>query len=297
MKDYLEGFCEEFDYPQEARLALNDAFCRIYANPSTAEIFDGILKNYETARKISANEMLDGLNLTAKLTDVHEYTVKLLIHILLSRELLRLYAEAGLSRELWHAAMSDLKWKLIECRLVKGVWGTFVADCNWFSRWFDMTRFAFGRLQFEITKFNNEYEKNGLKLNKDSKVINVHIPRTGTPLDHGEVQSAYTAAAEFFKDEFESGHAVFVCSSWLLFPEHESILHDRSNIRKFMSDYDIFSSNFYPETNRSAIWRIFDCPEDTPIELLPETSFVMRAYKDYLKNGGRLGYGVGVFSI
>ena len=76
----------------------------------------------------------------------------------------------------------------------------------------------------------------------------------------------------------------------------EEFLHEKSNIRKFMSDYDIFISDYYPETNRSALWRIFDCSEETPIDEMPETSFIMRAYKDYIKNGGKLGYGVGVFA-
>ena len=296
MKDYLEKFYEEFDYPTEAREALCEGYGKIYENRQAAEIFDKIIKNYEETHKLSAKEMKDDLGVVSEVTGVHDYTVKLLIHICLSRELRAFYAASGLDDELWRAAMSDLKWKLIESHLVKGVWGTFVADGNWFSRWYEMTRFAFCRLQFEIIQFNKEYEKNGLKLDKQSKAVNVHIPRTGTPLNHDEVLKSYAMAAEFFRDEFEGGPVVFTCSSWLLFPEHEKILHEKSNVRKFMSDYDIFISDYYPETNRSALWRIFDCSEETPIDEMPETSFIMRAYKDYIKNGGKLGYGVGVFA-
>lgn len=295
MKTYLESFFHEFDYPQEARDTLNEAYEKIYANAKTAAIFDGILENYDKVHAIKISDMKDGLNLAAELTGVHEYTVKLLIHICLSKTLRALYAERGLDDSLWFGAMSDLKWKLIESHLVKGVWGTFVADWNWFSRWYDLTRFAFGRLQFETIPFNREYEKDGIRLTKESKVINIHIPRTGTPLDHGEILKSYQMAKEFYADEFKDSPMPFFCSSWLLFPEHEKFLHEKSNIRKFMSDFDIFSGNYYPEENKSAIWRVFDCPETTPLSDMPEDSFLKRAYKEYLKNGGKPGYGSGIF--
>ena len=295
MKTYLEKFFEEFDYPTEARQALTNAYEKIYSVPECAAIFDGILNDYEQRREIKFSEMKDGLEEVAKVTGVHDYTVQLLIHICLSKALRGYYAQRGLDDKLWFAAMSDLKWKLIESHIVKGVWGTFVADGNWFSRWYDLTRFAIGRLQFEIIKLNKEYEKDGIKLIKDSKVINIHIPRTGTPLDHDEVTNSYKLAKEFFKDEFKDEPMIFYCSSWLLFPEHEKILHEKSNIRKFMSDFHIFTSAYYPEENKSAIWRIFDCPITDNVDELPEDSFLKRAYKEHLKKGGKLGYGCGIF--
>ena len=295
MRTYLENFYSEFDYPDGARAALDEAYDKIYANERAAEIFDTILSEYKATHAINMADMKEDLNLAAKLSGAHEYTVKLLIHICLSKELRAQYAKRGLDDALWVGAMSDLKWKLIECHLIRGVWGTFVADIGWFSRWYNLTRFAFYRLQFELTTFKNEYEKNGVKLTKDSKAINIHIPRTGTPLDHGEVEKAYAMAKEFYKDEFGDEPMVFVCSSWLLFPENDIILHERSNIRKFMADFDIFSSGYYDEIRDSVFWRIFDCSEDTPMEKVPQDSFVKRAYKVHIEKGGKLGYGTGVF--
>ena len=295
MKKYLEAFCAEFDYSQEARTVLADSYAKILQNKRAAEIFSQILEKYKETRLLNIKDMKDALDEAAELTGVHEYTVKLLIHILLSKTLRAYYREKGLDDALWFGAMSDLKWKLIESHLVRGVWGTFVADGNWFSRWYDLTRFAFGRLQFEIIDFNRDYEKGDKKLTKTSKAINIHIPRTGTPLNHDEILASYAEAKEFFKDEFDGVPTPFCCSSWLLFPEHEKILHEKSNIRKFMSDFDIFFSEYYPETNKSAIWRVFDCSETTPIEDMPEDSFLKRAYKKHLLEGGKLGYGRGVF--
>lgn len=295
MKTYLENFYREFDYPTEAIAVLNSAYDKIYAQQKTAALWDEMLENYSATREISMNYLKPKCDEVTELTGVHDYTTKLLIHICLSKELREYYKEKGLDDSLWYAAMSDLKWKLIESHIVHNVWGTFVADWNWFSRWYNITRLAFCRLQFEIIPFNREYEKDGLKLTKESRVINIHIPRTRTPLDHDEILKSYKMAAEYYKDEFKDEPMIFFCSSWLLFPTHEEILHEKSNIRKFMSDFDIFASAYYPEDNKSALWRIFDCPVTDNIDELPEDSFLKRAYKEYLKKGGTLGYGSGLF--
>ena len=164
MKKYLEDFCAEFDYPEEACEALAGAYDTIFANEKAAETFSQILEDYDKTRLLDFHNIKEQLNEAAELTGVHEYTVKLLIHILLSKTLRKYYAEKGLDDSLWFGAMSDLKWKLIECHIVKDVWGTFVADWNWFSRWYDITRVAIGRLQFEIINFKREYEKETAKM-------------------------------------------------------------------------------------------------------------------------------------
>ena len=295
MKNYLNDFYGEFDYPLEARDALNAAYLAIESDEKALELLNKILDGYTATRTVDNSELIPTCNEIAELAGVSEMTVKLLALICLSRPLRAYYAEKGLEDALWYSAMSDLKWKLIECHLVKGVWGTFVADCGWFSRWYDITRFALGRLQFEIIKFNREYEKDGKRLTPDSKVINVHIPRTGTPLNHDEILASYEQAKKMFADEFTDAPMAFRCSSWLLFPEHRKILHEKSNILKFMSDFDIFAEDYYPEGKNDTYWRIFDCPLETPLKELPEDSFLKRAYKKHLLEGGRLGYGVGVF--
>ena len=296
MRSYIENFCSEFDYPAEATQVMLSAYDKIYENRETAKIWDEILNNYDEKREISMTDLKPKCEAVTEATGVHDYTVKLLVHICLSRTLRAYYKEKGLDDGLWFSAMSDLKWKLIESHLVYDVWGTFVADCNWFSRWYDITRFALGRLQFEIASSNCDYDKNDIKLPKGTKIINVHIPRTGTPLNHDEVLDAYRRAKVVFKDEFKDGEPmIFYCSSWLLFPEHTTILNEKSNILKFMSDYDIFASGYYPDENKSSLWRVFDCPMTVAIDDLPENSFLQRAYKKHLQAGGKRGYGIGLF--
>lgn len=106
---------------------------------------------------------------------------------------------------------TKLKWKMDECKEVYKISGTFVPA--WFDRFFKVERFGLGRLQFELIPFGETYEKNGVSLNPESTVINVHIPRTGTRLDRESAKAAYQMAADFFKDEFGEKPIVFVCWS------------------------------------------------------------------------------------
>ena len=184
MKNYLNSFYAEFDYPSDARVALNEGYDKIYSSPKSAEIFDGIIAGYAESHTLTFSGMKEGLDLASELSGVHIYTVHLLIHICLSKELRAWYAENNLDDALWVGAMSDLKWKLLESNIVKHVWGTFVADGNWFSRWYDLSRFAFCRLQFEIIPFNREYEKNGLKLDFVEKVFDIPFSRSPKSKDN-----------------------------------------------------------------------------------------------------------------
>ena len=189
--------------------------------------------------------------------------------------------------------MCDLKWKLWECKAVKGSWGSFVA--GWFPGFFNLTRFALGRLQFEIVEFDGEYEKDGKKLKKGDKVINVHIPRTLTPLDKKSRDDAYSQAAEFFRNMTDGAPIAFVCSSWLLYPEAEKILPAHSNIRGFMADYDIIRSKVDEEGDYHNMWRLFDMDFTGDFNDYPEDSSLRRAYKKFLLDGNRTGSGYGVF--
>jgi hypothetical protein len=177
--------------------------------------------------------------------------------------------------------------KLEERKAVKGICGSFVAW--WFPGFFSMTRYALGRLQFEIVKFERNYDKNGVKLTPDSRVINVHIPRTGTPMDKESCDKAYAQAREFFKDEVGE-NCPFICYSWLLYPENKNILSPKSNTYRFMSEYDVIES---VNNNGDDLWRLFDTDEKDPNKLPTDSSF-RRAYVEHLKNGGKVGEGLGV---
>ena len=189
---------------------------------------------------------------------------------------------------IFYNTMRDLRYKLEECRLVRGKYGTFVPW--WYKGFFEMKIFALGRLQFEINYTWFDCEVDGKHIPKDTKVLSVHIPRTGTKLEHCLVEDSYRRAADFFKDEFDN--IIFICNSWLLYPWNRSVLKDGSNLAEFYDDFTVVNSGEYH--NYSEVWRLFDCLYDGNPDKLPNDTSLRRAYIDRIKSGKPLGYGTGV---
>lgn len=289
MRDYLNNFMIECDYLDSDREFLLDAFDKIQANDETKKEFERILGVYESNIKCDYyKEILVPAQNAGKLVNVHTYTSGLLIFMCMTKHLKELYIERGISLDIYKNSVLDLRYKLEECKVVRGVIGSFVAW--WFPGFFDLTRFALGRLQFEVSNFGHEYEKNGHKLTKDSKAIGIHIPRDGTPFDEERCIEAYKMAKEFFT-EVEGEEKPFICHSWLLYPKHEEILNHNSNTYKFFSRFDVFES---ADNEGEDLWRLFDTEDRNPDRLPADTSF-RRNYVEHLKKGGLVGWGLGVF--
>ena len=106
-------------------------------------------------------------------------------------------------------------------------------------------------------------------------------------------QKNETLAKEFFRGRLGDVPLAFVCNSWLLFPENENILHEKSNIRKFMARFDITERT--DVDNYDEMSSVFDMDYTGNLEDYPENSFLQKAYKDYLRQGGMPGRGFGVF--
>ena len=291
MKEYLVGFWKEFEYSDDDAAYLLDVYDQIMSNQETEKAWNTLLNCYGQDIRYPWKELMEGADPIADALNIHQYTVHLLLAQCLSHRLRAEYEKQGLGLEMYHNAMLDIRYKLEECKLVRGIVGTFVF--SWFGRFFDVTRFAIGRLQFELIPFGKSYEKNGLVLTPENVVINVHIPRTCTPLDEKSCDEAFKRAKEFYQVRGEIGNpCVFYCSSWLLYPENRSILSPKSNVYKFMERFDVFDHKITPDGND--LWRLFDTDEKNP-DRLPTDTFMRRAYVQHLKNGGRTGTGRGVY--
>jgi len=288
MKNYLISFMNDFSYDEKDAAFLLASYDQIIRNEDTKTLFDQCIARYNEDYLMDINtELLQPAEKECEKIGVHPFTTGLLLYICLSKHLKELYIEKGISLDIFHNSMLDLKYKEEECKLVRNVIGAFTA--NWFAGFFNLTRFALGRLQFEVRKFNREYNKNGHVLTPDSPVINIHIPRTGTPLDKKSCDEAYAMAKEFFKDQVNP--CVFMCSSWLLYPAHLEFLSPKSNVYRFMSEFDIIDSGYCRDDQN--LWRLFDTDEKNP-DRLPTDNFLRKAYVDHLKKGGRTGWGAGI---
>ena len=289
MREYLISFFKEFEYDSKDAECLLGAYDTIAANGAAAGILRDAVSAYEANINLDfEEEILKRAKDISGAAGIHPYTADLLMFICLTKHLKRIYSEKGLDSAIYKNSVLDLKWKLEECKTLRGICGSFVAF--WFPRFFNLKTFALGRLQFEITNIKYDYEKNGVKLTKgESKVINVHIPRTGTSMDKESCDKSYAQAKEFFKNEIGEVCA-FVCHSWLLYPENLNILPSHTNTYRFMSEYDIIDWGY---NEGQDLWRLFDTHEMNP-ERLPTNGSLRRAYVEHLKSGGRVGWGYGI---
>lgn len=289
MKNYLNSFFSEFEYEENDARVLISTYEKIQNSPMASKIFNEALKEYETNIDCDYNAIFDSVDRVADMLYVHEYTAGLLMFICMSRRLKERYLERGISLDVFRESVLDLKYKLEECKLIRSIVGVYPP--SWFFGFFQMKRFAFGRLQFEIIELGYDYKKNGASFNRESKVISVHIPRNKKPLDKESCDEACQIAKEFFKGEYDAPCA-FVCHSWLLYPENEKIIPEKTNIYRFMSRFDIIDSGVYKDNGN--LWRLFDT-EEKNYDKLPTDTSVRRAYVEHLKNGGKTGWGMGIF--
>lgn len=297
MRSYLVTFMTEFDYPAESRTVLLSAFDAIQASPGQAQKWQELMTLYESDYNCNFGSALEACDVIASEIGVHSYTLRLLLFVCWSRRLRVLYREQRLPDQVWVDSVADLKYKLLECRAVKGIWGSFVA--GWFVGFFNLTRFALGRLQYELIQAEGRIPTdpctlNGLILRGDTKLINVHIPRTLTPIDKESCDASFAMAKDFFRDAWIDGKVVFVCSSWLLFPENLNFLPEKSNVRRFMTEFNLVKSGYDESGSYGDMWRLFDMDYTGNFDDYPEDSSLRRAYKAHLKAGGKVGGGTGL---
>lgn len=289
MREYLLNFLRDYEYEPEDIDYLISTYDKVMADKEAAEMWNSAIAMYEENIECTYSKITETADKVGEILCLHEFTLEFLIFACLSKHTAKVYKERGISEEIYKNTMMDLRDKLDECKMVKGVVGIFVP--YWFYGFFALKRFAIGRLQFELKPFGRNYEKDGKVLNEESIVIDTHIPRGRTPLNEEECEKAYKQAAEFFKDQL-NGECAFVCDSWFLFPENKTIMSPNSNIYKFMSRYDVIESKI--DKNRGLLWRVFGT-EEKNLSRLTATNSLQRAYLEHAKAGGKLGTGYGVF--
>lgn len=248
--------------------------------------FENIINCYETN---NFEQCVEDIKNLAQKQNVCAYSAYMLFIICLLPQLFQKYLLKGISEQCFYDTMSDLRYKLEECALVYGEVGTFVP--RWYKGFFEMRIFTLGRLQFEINNTWFDCTINGKFIPKGTKVLSVHIPRTGTKLEHSLVLDSYKQAVDFFKEEFDE-NIIFICNSWLLYPWNREILSNDSNLAKFYDDFTIVSSGEYKDYGE--VWRLFDCLYDGNPEKLPNDSSLRRAYIERIKSCKPIGHGTGV---
>lgn len=287
-KNWLFYVMERLEYPEDAVSCIVDAYEKIHGSADGDRILENALTVYENDWMHDFEALLRQLKPISAICGLREETVDLVFLLCMAEHLRSLYEVRGLSEELYWNSMLDTRYKLLECWMIRGVWGTFVAA--WFGRFFQMTRFAIGRLQFEPSQSGVELQWNGRKIAVGDTVVGIHIPSAG-PLDSEACLDSFRRAAEFFAPLYPDGEVPFCTHSWLLSPDHFEILPENSNIRKFMDFFHIFPSD---HTVEGDLWRIFGTEKPDLADLSKDTG-LQRSYARALESGRMPVMGKGVF--
>lgn len=282
MKKYFIDFLNRIDasYPE----FVNDCNRVI---EGFADELNEISKIFRQTKQIECT--LENRKQISEKSGINLYTVNMLSIIVSSKWLFEDYKSKGISEDIFHDTMKDIKYKLIECKQVKGVYGTFVE--GWYNSIFEGKVIQLGRFAYEKTTFG---EDTPLKLgdyviNKDDVAYSIHIPSSG-PMPLDVRLDSYKKAYEFFGN---GKPVVLMCRSWLIFSKNKEIFPPHLNLVSFGDDFHHLWD--YADEEYLNCWRIFGVEYDGNPDNLPYDNTPRRAMVDYLKKGGVPGGAKGVF--
>lgn len=287
---YFERFLEEFDYQKEAKDAYlevaktlkNNSECLAMAERASNMLFE---------RPQNTGAIIDILASVAEKIGLPSYTVSFYIFALSTERLRGIWANKGMPDSVIYDSLKDFRVKSDECFLLTGIYGSY--SDGWLIGWFRGERFAFGRLQFEMTELScdEDVAVGGRKLVKGDKVIGIHISRSADSFSPEARLEAYKMAYNYFAPAFSGKEIPFTCDSWLLFPYNKKILEEGSNTVRFANEFKLLRSS------ESNVWIrfIFGVVYNGDPDSLPERTQLQRGYKEYIKKGNKTGSGYGIF--
>lgn len=277
---------EKLGFPADAVAFLQKAWGQVCVEVSAKEKYDEALALFLAWEKPEYKEQIDAF---AASSGISPYTAELLVLIGGLTEAKARFLERGLEESLFLDTMRDLKNKLLECKKIHGVWGTFTA--RWLRNYYFCERFALGRLQYEVIEFPEESYGGVVK---GDKVLCCHIPSSG-PLLRADVVESLQKARAFYPEAVKDGVLTVVCNSWLLYHKHYPLFGKGGNLQAFYRLFAITDTTW--ETNDD-FWRIFGFfYEAEKVASAPEETSLQRAFKAYLVGGNTMGGGRGILQF
>ncbi len=268
-----------------------NAFIKLTSTPENEKELLDILSVYEKDYNCSFSNLDKKMDALCEKVGISPYAGNALKYILMIPSFKRHSDALGYPHSVLSDTVKDVYYHVINCKLVKGVYGSFT---NWHSYLWSFKVFGVGRLQVWPMTADFDYESESLKIKKGQTILDLHIPRTETPLDRQSVDKSLALCVQLFKDKLAGAPIVFRCSSWLLFNKNFSILKPGSNILDFISRFTILENKTYDDY--SELWRLFDAEYKGEIADLKADSSLRRAYIKMIENGEKIGYGTGYFN-
>ena len=113
----------------------------------------------------------------AKISGVPMEALGMIAVLCMTEHLKRRYLERELPMEVFWKSMDDIRCKLFECQNRYGYWGNLA--WHWYGRFFDLTRFGLGRLQFEPAFVSTTLETPNRTLHAGELVIKMTLHSSG----------------------------------------------------------------------------------------------------------------------
>ncbi len=282
----IRNYCEKLHFPEDAIPVMEQTYSAILeSEKGRALLAEAVQKFLEPGQGRDGGVIL--AELSAQM-GIRQETTDMVALLAALEPMPDRYRKAGLPEELLWASMEDLTYKLYECRDVRHCWGTFVTW--WFTWFYELKRFKLGRLEYESVEFEYE-EYRGWK--KGDKVINLHIPSDG-PLTREAVMASLKQAYDFYRDCRKDGKLLFICHSWLLYPEHyRRVFPVGSNLRGFYELFDLIDMGI--SENNHDFWRVFNMDYSPEIlDQVPTDTRLRRNLLQFVKSGRPMGEGAGI---
>lgn len=186
------------------------------------------------------------------------------------------YGKRGIPERIYRDTMGCFSRFLAEDR---NIYGRLCFPRGWWTyRQTSMQLFRIGALEYE------------LRTCEGRPVIDLHIP-SDADFSPASVDRSLEQAEDFFRAYFpEYRYEARICNSWLLSPKLRPLLPPESHILSFQNRFCILREN--PSDKEYIQW-LFQVPEDTQTERLPENTSLQRRVKALLLDGGAVGCAFG----
>ena len=154
----IKHLTEKLCFPTEASEYLDECLEKILKTDSAMHYMGLAMDSFFLP---GSEEYTEHLQKVSDLSGVHRYSVDMVFILLCARPLRYIYQNKGLGEELFIDTMMDAKYKLMECKAVHDIWGTFVL--TWFKGFFTLDRFKLGRLQYDKVANPHGFRENYLE--------------------------------------------------------------------------------------------------------------------------------------
>ena len=240
-------------------------------------------------KNVSYQESMDALNAMVQ-EKLPIETLYFLFFSACAKYLLEDYQNKGVSEEIFWDSMKDFRYKITECQSAKDLFGIFVP--GWYDKFFKMNRFALGRLQYDISAYDNDsIVIENHPIHEGDFILYCHIPAAG-PLTPESVLDSLKRAYHFFKDRLKDGVLVVKCCSWILYPGYQPLFKEGGNLDKFSKNFFLVSHRDLD--NFSAAYLIFGKDYRGNVEELPQDTSLRKKFVQYIKENGTFGDGSGI---